>query len=188
MIKRLCILACLAIFTCSITLAQQRHRQRQDNKKPNIEQMIRKKCNELIKALELDNQKAEQFTQTYLSYCNEVIQTSRKYRRIMPQRDEKGERLPLKDSEVEQNILNGFAKEKELVQIKEKFYSQYREFLSPQQIQKLYFIDSRYSNGGYQNGPMGRQGFRPGGGFGGYQGGGFGENTESSTGEFGNEF
>ena len=78
----------------------------------------------------------------------------------------KGEQPPLPtDEEVEKSILNGFKREKALIDVKEKYYWEFAKFMSPQQIQKMFMMENA-PRGGQQNGgrPMPPQGGFPGGG------------------------
>ena len=81
----------------------------------------------------------------------------------------KGEQPPLPtDEEVEKSILNGFKREKALIDVKEKYYWEFAKFLNPQQIQKMFMMENAPSGG------QGQQGGRPMPPQGGFQGGSHG--------------
>lgn len=180
MIKKASLIVCSLMLTFSLTIAQPQRTYKKEKQKPDKEQIINKKCKEIIKALSLDNSQAELLTKTYTSFYNESFEIKKNYKKIRPQKGENGEMKPLTDEEVEQNILNSFKEDKELLALKEKYYIKYRKFLSPQEIQKLYMVEKRGNNRGTQQGTAGGQ--RPGSrggfnnssrGFGGGFGGGF---------------
>ena len=134
----------------------------------------KKQAQRIVKALELNNQQADEFTKVYTLYKEECKAVQEKYPRMknMPAPDSKsgkkakGEQPPLPtDEEVEKSILDGFKREKALIDVKEKYYWEFAKFLSPQQIQKMFMMENA-PRGGQQNGgrPMPPQGGFPGGG------------------------
>ena len=134
----------------------------------------KKQVQRIVKALELNNQQADEFTKVYMLYKDECKAVQEKYPRMkgMPvpdgkaEKKAKGEQPPLPtDEEVEKSILDGFKREKALIDVKEKYYWEFAKFLSPQQIQKMFMMENA-PRGGQQNGgrPMPPQGGFPGGG------------------------
>ena len=134
----------------------------------------RNQTKRIIKALALDNSQADEFTKVYTIYKEECKAVKEKYPpfkgMISPDakqgRKAKGEQPPLPtDEEVEKSILDGFKREKALIDVKEKFYWEFAKFLTPQQIQKMYMMENAPRGGMQQNGnrPMPQGGF-PGGG------------------------
>ena len=71
--------------------------------------------------------------------------------------------MPL-DEEVERSIKDGFKRDRELLDLKEKYFNAFIKFLTPQQIQKMYQMENaprqRPQNGNMQQ----HMGGRPGGG------------------------
>ena len=130
----------------------------------------------IVKALELNNQQAEEFTKVYILYKEECKAVQEKYPRMrrmpapdskMDKKPAKGEPMPLPtDEEVEKSILDGFKRDKALIDVKEKFYWEFAKFMSPQQIQKMFMMENapRGGQGPQSSGrPMPQGGF-PGGG------------------------
>ena len=156
------LLAALAMFFAGAAIAQPQQRD------------PKKQAQRIVKALELNNQQAEEFTKVYLLYKEECKAVQEKYPRFkgMPAPDgkaekkAKGEQPPLPtDEEVEKSILDGFKRDKALIDVKEKYYWEFAKFMSPQQIQKMFMMENA-PRGGQQNGgrPMPPQGGFPGGG------------------------
>ena len=52
-------------------------------------------------------------------------------------------RSTLTDAEVEQVIKARFAQSRKMLDIREKYYNEFRKFLSPKQIQKMYNMEKR---------------------------------------------
>ncbi|MBQ1929303.1 MAG: hypothetical protein II344_01535 [Bacteroidales bacterium] len=137
----------------------------------------KKQAQRIVKALALDNQQVEEFTRVYTLYKDECKAVNEKYPRFKgdfnpdskadrKKRDEQPAMLP-SDEEVEKSILDGFKREKALIDVKEKFYWEFAKFMSPQQIQKIFMMENGPRPGqGQPNGnrPMSPQGGFPGGG------------------------
>ena len=159
---KILLLVALAMFFAGAAIAQPQQRD------------PKKQAQRIVKALELNNQQADEFTKVYLQYKEECKAVQEKYPRFkgMPAPDSKGEKkakgeqppLPT-DEEVEKSILDGFKREKALIDVKEKYYWEFAKFMSPQQIQKMFMMENA-PRGGQQNGgrPMPPQGGFPGGG------------------------
>ncbi len=143
-------------------------------KRPDKEKMTKMQIKRIVKGLALDNSTAEEFTKIYTAYKDECNKVTEKYPVLPPmdfdeegnKKSKKGEEpmLPT-DEEIEKQILNGFARERALLDLKEKYYKEFCKILSPQQIQKMYQLENparqRVPNG---NMTQGRPGGFPGGG------------------------
>ena len=55
----------------------------------------------------------------------------------------KKENQSLTDAEIEKNIKERFARSRKLIDIREKYYGVYRDFLSPKQIQRVYELEKQ---------------------------------------------
>lgn len=49
----------------------------------------------------------------------------------------------LTDAEVEADIKTRFAQSRKMLDIREKYYEEFRKFLSPKQVQKMYNLERR---------------------------------------------
>lgn len=110
----------------------------------NREQMQEMQCNQIIKALALDDATAAKFTPVYKKYMEEMRSTramnSRKNKTVADKQTPKP--VPT-DAEVEQAIKERFAQSRKMLDIREKYYNEFRKFLSPKQIQKMYNLEKR---------------------------------------------
>ena len=134
----------------------------------------KKQAQRIVKALELNNQQAAEFTDTYIKYKEACKAVQEKYPRMkgMPAPDgkvekkSKGEQPPLPtDEEVEKSILDGFKRDKALIEVKEKYYWEFAKFLNPQQIQKMFMIENAPRGGQGQGQPNGNRQMPPRGNF-----------------------
>lgn len=169
--KRVLIIAFALVMLCNGAFAQGG---RPQGERPSREEMSKAQVKRLVKELALDNATAENFEVIYGLYREERSELMKKYPMFKGEMGPQGRRgeqreLP-SDEEVEQKIMDGFKRERALVDLKEKYYQEFRKIMTPQQIQKMYMLESMprgMQGGGY---PQGGPGGYPGGG---YPGGGF---------------
>lgn len=156
-------MAAVAMFIAGAVMAQPQQRD------------PKKQAQRIVKALELNNRQADEFAKVYVLYKEECKAVQEKYPRMKGMlspdsksgKKAKGEQPPLPtDEEVEMSILNGFKREKALIDVKEKYYWEFAKFLNPQQIQKMFMMENAPRGGQGQQGgrPMPPQGGFPGGG------------------------
>ena len=108
-------------------------------------------CNQVVKALLLDDATAAKFTPVYMQYLKELsesrISNSRKLKAketATPENVQKTEPKSIPtDAEVEKAIKDRFAQSRKILDIREKYYNEFRKFLSPKQIQKMYNMEKR---------------------------------------------
>lgn len=155
-------MAAVAMFIAGAVMAQPQQRD------------PKKQAQRIVKALELNNRQADEFAKVYVLYKEECKAVQEKFPRMKGMlapdsksgKKAKGEQPPLPtDEEVEKSILNGFKREKALIDVKEKYYWEFAKFLNPQQIQKMFMMENAPRGG------QGQQGGRPMPPQGGFQGG-----------------
>ena len=131
------------ILGVQVMVAQQNRGNRPNQKRMTHEQMSEMSANRLADELALDDKTTALFKKTYISYMNEIHQL---WMNNFPKRAEasedgqtiKREKKQLTDAEVEKMIKNRFTMSRKMLDIREKYYDKFREFLSPKQIQKIY--------------------------------------------------
>lgn len=127
-------------------LAQEKKPARPERRQFTKEQMQDMQCNQLIRSLALDDATAAKFTPVYKEYMEEMCAT----RDMKPHRavvaDKEGLKQIPTDAEVEQAIKARFAQSRKMLDIREKYYNEFRKFLSPKQIQKMYNHEKRNGN------------------------------------------
>ncbi len=97
----------------------------------------------LVEALGLTGAAAEQFVPTFKRYKSEMVELMREHRPNPPKHTQRGAQQAVKptDEEIEAHILARFAMSRAIVDVREKYYHEFRRFMSPQQIEMLYEIE-----------------------------------------------
>lgn len=143
-------MVCMALFMGSQATLLAQEAKKQERKRPTQEQMQQMQCNHLIKALALDDMTAAKFTPVYREYMEEMraVRKMGKPEKAVKKTDKapKAERqvapkpIPT-DAEVEAAIKARFVQSRKMLDIRETYYSKFRQFLSPKQIQKMYNME-----------------------------------------------
>lgn len=125
--------------------AQEKKEARPERKQFNKEQMQEMQCSQIIKGLALDDATAAKFTPVYKQYMEEMRATRTMGSRRNPANRTVADKQTPKpvptDAEVEQIIKSRFAQSRKILDIREKYYNEFRKFLSPKQIQKMYNME-----------------------------------------------
>lgn len=115
---------------------------KQECKQLKKEQMQEMQLNYLIKALVLDDATAAKFAPVYKQYMEDIRATRDQNSRKKPDSrmatDKRTPKPVPTDAEVEAAIKARFAQSRKMLDIREKYYNEFRKFLSPKQIQKMY--------------------------------------------------
>ena len=126
-------------------------------KRMTIEQMTDMQAKRIIGELGLDDKTAAKFTDVYRKYMKEMDDLRKKNLPQKPQvkpRDGKMPPMPT-DAEVDKMMRNRFKQSREMLDIREKYYDEFRKFLSPKQVQKVY--DQGHMNRGKFHKEMNRR-------------------------------
>ena len=121
----------------------QRHEQGkrpQGHRRMTIEQMTEMQANKIIGELGLDDKTAAKFTDVYKKYMMELNDLRKKNMPKKPDvkpEDGKTPAMPT-DAEVDKMMRDRFKQSRETLDIREKYYDEFRKFLSPKQVQKIY--------------------------------------------------
>lgn len=98
------------------------------------ERVVQAKLHEIKEALKLDQSAFDRFRPVYVRYEKEMTSIDfRKIGRLM-----KVDADSLSTDEADQLIVNQLDAAKKLILIREKYYKEFRQVLTPQQIIKLY--------------------------------------------------
>ncbi len=106
-----------------------------EKKRPSREQLAELQARHIAGSLALDDATAKKFVDAYRDYQQEVWNSGSSMR--------KKENQSLTDAEIEKNIKERFARSRKLIDIREKYYDVYRDFLSPKQIQRVYELEKQ---------------------------------------------
>lgn len=133
-------LTCLMIGS-QLGLSAQNPMNKDKKKRHTPEQVMEHQTNQMVKMLMLDDATTAKFIPVYQNYLKELRECRMMNR--AKQRVEgtgvKPEPKPLlTDAEVEQQIKGRFAQSRRILDVREKYYNEFRKILSPKQIMKIY--------------------------------------------------
>lgn len=141
----LMMLAAIVMGSQVTLFAQEKQGAKPERRQFNKEQMLEIQCNQIIKGLALDDATTAKFIPVYKQYMEEMRATRHMgaYRNIANRTAaDKQTPKPLPtDAEVEQAIKARFAQSRKILDVREKYYNEFRKFLSPKQIQKMYNME-----------------------------------------------
>ena len=130
--------------------------------RPSREQIVDAQCARLVEELALDDATAAKFSPVFKDYKNDLFAVKKKYQPVK-QSVEPGAAPERKtDAEIEKMILDKFAEGRELIDVRESYYSKFKAFLNPRQIQKIYEQEKK-AGAGMKHEQMARKGGAPGG-------------------------
>ena len=137
----------VAWFRGTQVMSAQHHEndKRQPRKRMTIEQMTDMQANKIIGDLGLDDKTAAKFKDVYAKYMKEMNDLRKEGMDFrMRGRIQKGDtwakmkmQMPT-DAEVDKMMRDRFKQSRKMLDIREKYYDEFRKFLSPKQVEKVY--------------------------------------------------
>ena len=113
-----------------------------------METVAEMQANKIIGELGLDDKTAAKFTDVYKKYMKELDDVRREFfREFMKnsgmEKGKDGDKVnrrmqPPTDAEVDKMMRYRFKQSRKMIDIREKYYDEFRKFLSPKQVQKVY--------------------------------------------------
>lgn len=147
---------------CTTTVfAQENDGQRKNRSK---DERIERQTQALIHALQLDETKATQFRDIYKNYrkeLDEAIQKPEEWKQLAATKGQKQQgKTELTDEQKDKLMQFRFERAQKRLDIKEKYYTEFRKFLSPKQVERIYADkghtrDNRHMKGGPKHGKRG---------------------------------
>ena len=139
-----------ALLIGSQTISAQNKDNKTNKQRPTPEQMIQRQANQMVTTLMLDDATAAKFTPVYEKYLKDLSECRMMNRRERP-RNNNAEATPatkpvLTDAEIEKQIKDQFAQSRKILDIREKYYNEFRKILSPKQIAKIYQTEKSNAN------------------------------------------
>ena len=109
-------------------------------KRMTMEQMVNMQANKIIGDLGLDDKTSAKFMDVYKKYMTEMNDLRKEYMPKRPEEIEKEKKAPFMptDAEVDKMMRDRFKQSRKMLDIREKYYDEFRKFLSPKQVQKIY--------------------------------------------------
>jgi len=108
--------------------AQQPASNRQQGK-----QYIAQQISQYVSLFSLNEQQAQQFDALYKAYNKKMRAVHDLY-----QKEPVAEGTALTEDQVEQRILDNFAQSRAILDVREQYYKQFRQILTPSQINKIF--------------------------------------------------
>ena len=118
--------------------------ERRANNKLNSEQRIDRQTKFVADKLMLEENKNVQFTSLYKKYLTEMKGCQSQWRTRYARLGKKAGELT--DKEIEMRIEGRFAQAHKILDIREKYYNEFKKFLNPRQIQEMYKAEKSLQN------------------------------------------
>ena len=131
-------LATLALALCTNIYAQE---QKPAPKKPKMtpEQMATIQAKDIAMNLGFDDATTEKFVKTFCDYRAEIRTANKAKQEAAP----KISRKDMTEQQVEEQIKMQFTTSRKIVDIREKYYGEFRKYLNPRQIQRVYELEKK---------------------------------------------
>ena len=124
---------------------QRKNPGKRTHKRMTMEQMVDMQSNKIIGELGLDDKTAAKFKDVYAKYMKEMNDLRKEGMDFrMRGRMQKGDTLAKMkiqmptDDEVDKMMRERFATSRKMLDIREKYYDEFRKFLAPKQVQKIF--------------------------------------------------
>ena len=148
--KFIYVILAVLLMGSQMTLSAQNTDNKEKKQRPTPEQMVQMQTNQMVKILMLDDATAAKFTPVYEKYLKDLSECRMMNRRERP-RNNNAEATPatkpvLTDAEIEKQIKDQFAQSRKILDVREKYYDEFRKILSPKQIMKIYRTEQNNAN------------------------------------------
>ncbi|MBE6275520.1 MAG: DUF3826 domain-containing protein [Bacteroides sp.] len=126
--------------------AQNKEAGKRPRKRMSIEQIVEMQSNKIVADLGLDDKTADKFKEVYKKYKTEMNDL---WKKNMPKKPEvmPGQGQPKQmptDAEVDKMMRDKFKMSRKMLDIREKYYDEFRKFLSPKQVEKIFDYGQHY--------------------------------------------
>ena len=113
---------------------------KREHKRPTMEQIIQMQSQRIVDELGLDDKTAAKFAEVYKKYMKEMDDLRKQYMPVKSDLKKDKPSMPksLTDAEVDKMMRNRFTQARKMLDIREKYYNEFRKFLSAKQVQKVF--------------------------------------------------
>ena len=133
------LIAALVMGTQVINAQHHEQGKKQGHKRMTVEQMVNMQAGKIVNDLGLDDKTAAKFTDVYRKYMMDMEKVRKEYLPERPKvKPEAGKPYMPTDAEVDKKMRDRFKQSRKMLDIREKYYDEFRKFLSPKQVQKVY--------------------------------------------------
>ena len=119
---------------------QGRNHGKRAHKRMSMNEVVDMQSNKIIGELGLDDKTAAKFKDVYKKYMDEMNALRKKDapRKVgVKPEDGKAPAMPT-DAEVDKMMRERFAVSRKMLDVREKYYDEFRKFLAPKQVQKIF--------------------------------------------------
>ena len=129
----------LAMFMVCMSMgANAQNKQKKDGSRRSVEQLTELRAKRIAPALAIDDATAQKFTTTFCA-CQKELYAANK-----AMKENKGKkRSEMTDAEIETIQKDRFKQSRKLLDLREKYYGEYRKFLSARQVQRVYELEKQ---------------------------------------------
>ena len=137
--KRIIRIMALAMFTVCMSIgAYAQDKQKKEGNRMSVEQLAELRSKRIAQTLALDDATAEKFTTTFCA-CQKDMYAANK-----AMKENKGKkRSEMTDAEIDTMLKDRFKQSRKLLDLREKYYGEYRKFLSARQVQRVYKLEKQ---------------------------------------------
>lgn len=137
--KRIIRIVALAMFMVCMSMgANAQNKQKKDGSRMSVEQLTELRAKRIAQALALDDATAQKFTTTFCA-CQKELYAANK-----AMKENKGKkRSEMTDAEIETIQKDRFKQSRKLLDLREKYYGEYRKFLSARQVRRVYELEKQ---------------------------------------------
>ena len=128
----------LAMAVLFAPLANAQNQEGKEGKKMSKEEFVQMEAKRIASDLALDDATTEKFVKTFTAYQNEAQALGKE------EHLSKDKMADMTDAQVDEAIKGQFKQSRALLDLREKYYKKYREFLSPKQVQRVYAAEKRF--------------------------------------------
>ena len=118
----------------------QANKPKEKKKRPTMEQISEMQSRRIVDELGLDDKTAAKFTDVYKKYMKEMndLRLKNMPKKSDMKKDESNKPKSFTDAEVDKMMRNRFTQARKMLDIREKYYNEFRKFLSAKQVQKVF--------------------------------------------------
>ena len=115
-------------------------KEKKEHKRPTMEQISEMQSRRIVDELGLDDKTAAKFTDVYKKYMKEMndLRLKNMPKKSDMKKDEPNKPKSFTDAEVDKMMRNRFTQARKMLDIREKYYNEFRKFLSAKQVQKVF--------------------------------------------------
>ncbi len=133
-------LATITLGISQVSAQDVKARPNKEQVKVNKEQMKQNKVDRMVNALMLDDATTAKFKPAYEKYLNELGEARAMNKPVQkPAKD--AVCTPLTDAQIQQIIEKDFAQKRKMLDVREKYYKEFKKYLTPKQLLKVFNME-----------------------------------------------